>query len=84
MLYISSFHRGLHGAKGKLLAIGKRGFALVRFNNGQITTSVWRDVKPVGEVTAWRRKTSIGLRAYPKTQIDRSVINAQAKCSIAT
>ena len=26
----------------------------------------------------------IVLRAYPKTQIDRSVINAQAKCSIAT
>jgi len=25
-----------------------------------------------------------GLRAYPKTQIDRNVINAQAKCSIAT
>jgi len=24
------------------------------------------------------------IRAYPKTQIDRNVINAQAKCSIAT
>jgi hypothetical protein len=50
VVYKGDYHKGLTGKKGKLVAFGEKGFALVSFNGEKPVTCAWRDTAAVGMI----------------------------------
>jgi len=51
--YIGTYWRGRQGQKGTLIAIGDRGFAMVKFSDGKTETAAWKDLQPVGQINPY-------------------------------
>ena len=60
VIYSGTYHKHLTGQKGKLVAIGDGGFAMVQFGNGKVESAAWRDIKAVGPVKPYSLYDGMG------------------------
>lgn len=51
--YVGNYWKHRVGQQGTLVAIGNKGFALVRFADGKTETASWKDIKAVGQITPY-------------------------------
>lgn len=48
--YVGAYHPHLTGQNGKLVAIGRKGFAMVKYPDGTVESSAWSDIRPIGKI----------------------------------